>query len=83
MYRLQADNAMEFLDSECPDIECGAVFSYRRISLGQLVVPNFCPTCGSPMIADSIILDLIAEYPHEGLSDGSEPRDQQLPQLAS
>lgn len=34
---------------ECPDIECGAVFSYRRVSCGRFVQPEFCPTCGGPM----------------------------------
>jgi len=38
-------------DFECPDIECGAVFSYRRISCGHFVPPNFCPMCGGPMDA--------------------------------
>ena len=36
---------------ECPDIECGAVFSYRRISCGHFIPPNFCPMCGAPMDA--------------------------------
>jgi len=36
---------------ECPDIECGAVFSYRRVSCGHFVPPNFCPMCGGPMDA--------------------------------
>ena len=36
-------------DFECPDIECGAVFSYRRVSCGHSVQPAFCPTCGGPM----------------------------------
>ncbi|MGC2659767.1 MAG: hypothetical protein WA324_17550 [Bryobacteraceae bacterium] len=34
---------------ECPDIECGAVFSYRRVSCGHFIPPNFCPMCGEPM----------------------------------
>jgi predicted RNA-binding Zn-ribbon protein involved in translation (DUF1610 family) len=36
-------------DFECPDIECGAMFSYRRVSCGYFVQPEFCPTCGGPM----------------------------------
>jgi len=50
---------------ECPDIECGAVFFYRRISCGHFVPPNFCPTCGGPMDAveqgDSSGLQLTTE----------------------
>jgi predicted RNA-binding Zn-ribbon protein involved in translation (DUF1610 family) len=34
---------------ECPDIECGAVFSYSRVSCGHFVQPEFCPTCGGLM----------------------------------
>jgi predicted RNA-binding Zn-ribbon protein involved in translation (DUF1610 family) len=34
---------------ECPDIECGAVFSYRRVSCGHFAQPEFCPTCGGSM----------------------------------
>jgi predicted RNA-binding Zn-ribbon protein involved in translation (DUF1610 family) len=34
---------------ECPDIECGAVFSYGRVSCGRFVQPAFCPDCGGPM----------------------------------
>lgn len=34
---------------ECPDIECGAVFSYRRVSCGHFAQPEFCPTCGGLM----------------------------------
>jgi predicted RNA-binding Zn-ribbon protein involved in translation (DUF1610 family) len=34
---------------ECPDIECGAVFSYRRVSCGHFVQPQSCPTCVGPM----------------------------------
>lgn len=34
---------------ECPDIECGAVFSYCRVSCGRFVQPEFCPDCGGPM----------------------------------
>ena len=34
---------------ECPDIECGAVFSYCRVSCGRFVQPEFCPNCGGPM----------------------------------
>jgi predicted RNA-binding Zn-ribbon protein involved in translation (DUF1610 family) len=34
---------------ECPDKECGAVFSYRRVSCGHFVQPEFCPTCGGAM----------------------------------
>jgi len=34
---------------ECPDIECGAVFSYCRVSCSHFVSPKFCPTCGGPM----------------------------------
>jgi len=34
---------------ECPDIECGAVFSYCRVSCSHFVSPTFCPTCGGPM----------------------------------
>lgn len=36
---------------ECPDIECGAVFFYKRVSCGHFVPPGFCPTCGGPMYA--------------------------------
>jgi predicted RNA-binding Zn-ribbon protein involved in translation (DUF1610 family) len=36
---------------ECPDIECGAMFFYRRVSCGHFVPPDFCPTCGGPMDA--------------------------------
>ena len=36
---------------ECPDIECGAVFSYCRVSCGRFVQPDFCPICGGPMKA--------------------------------
>jgi len=35
---------------ECPDIECGAVFSYMRASCGHFVLPKFCPTCGGLMV---------------------------------
>lgn len=53
---------------ECPDIECGAVFLYRRISCGRFVQPEFCPTCGGPMNDfDS--------------PDGRQLTVQQLPQL--
>lgn len=41
---------------ECPDIECGAVFSYCRVSCGHFVQPEFCPTCGGPM-EDCDLLD--------------------------
>jgi predicted RNA-binding Zn-ribbon protein involved in translation (DUF1610 family) len=34
---------------ECPDIECGAVFSYCRVSCGHFAQPEFCPTCGGSM----------------------------------
>ena len=34
---------------ECPDIECGVVFSYRRVSCNRFVQPEFCPNCGGPM----------------------------------
>jgi hypothetical protein len=33
----------------CPDVECGAVFSYGRSSLGHFVEPGFCPQCGGIM----------------------------------
>jgi hypothetical protein len=42
-------NAIEVGTFECPSIECGAVFSYRRISCGHFVPPDFCPICGDPM----------------------------------
>jgi len=41
--------AIEVERFECPDIECGAVFSYVRVSCGHFVPPTFCPTCGGPM----------------------------------
>jgi predicted RNA-binding Zn-ribbon protein involved in translation (DUF1610 family) len=34
---------------ECPNIECGAVFSYCRVSCGRFVQPEFCPNCGGLM----------------------------------
>lgn len=34
---------------ECPDIECGAVFSYQRVTCQHFAQPEFCPTCGGPM----------------------------------
>jgi hypothetical protein len=41
--------AIEARMFECSDIECGAVFLYRRVSLGRFVQPDFCPTCGGSM----------------------------------
>ena len=43
------NNAIAVETFECPNIECGAVFSYRRISCGHSVPPDFCPECGRPM----------------------------------
>lgn len=39
---------------ECPNLECGAVFSYRRISCGHFAPPRFCPDCGQPMSTGSV-----------------------------
>ena len=46
---------------ECPDIECGAVFSYCRVSCGRFVQPDFCPICGGPMKAAKEILRTICQ----------------------
>jgi len=59
---------------ECPDIECGAVFSYRRISCGRFVLPDFCPTCGGSM---AISLDMIRECYTESLLDQRQLTGQQ------
>jgi hypothetical protein len=53
---------------ECPDIECGAVFSYCRVSCGRFVQPDFCPICGGPMKAAEEILRTICQT-------GSAPED--------
>lgn len=53
---------------ECPAIECGAVFSYRRVSCGRFAQPEFCPTCGGSM-------------EDANLPDGRQLQGQQLPQL--
>ena len=42
---------------ECPDIECGAVFSYRRVSCGHFVLPDFCPTAGSKTVRRGPIIE--------------------------
>ena len=66
---------------ECLNIECGAVFSYRRVSLGRFVPPNFCPMCGEALEAeDGRVLDLMVELT-DGLPDGRELRDHQVAQL--
>ncbi len=52
---------------ECPDIECGAVFSYRRVSCGHFIPPNFCPTCGAPM-------DVTEQHDGSGLRLTAESR---------
>ena len=46
---------------ECPDIECGAVFSYCRVSCGRFVQPDFCPICSGPMKAAEEILRTICQ----------------------
>lgn len=53
---------------ECPDIECGAVFSFRRVSCGHFAEPEFCPTCGGPMKSTE-------------LPERRQVRDQQSPHL--
>jgi len=47
--RRMESNAIEIETFECPNIECGAVFSYKRVSCGHSVPPDFCPICGGPM----------------------------------
>jgi hypothetical protein len=47
--RRMESNAIAIETFECPSNECGAVFSYRRISCGHSVPPDFCPECGRPM----------------------------------
>jgi len=71
---------------ECPDIECGAVFSYRRVSCGHFVPPNFCPMCGGPMEAEEqghgkALITEISDYSSQELSDWRQLGGQQLPQL--
>jgi hypothetical protein len=34
---------------ECPDLECGVVFTYLRICLGKAVPPTYCPQCGGSL----------------------------------
>jgi predicted RNA-binding Zn-ribbon protein involved in translation (DUF1610 family) len=82
MLELAGTDSIQALNFECPDLECGAVFLYRRVSLGQFVPPNFCPMCGGPLEGEGgPILDLIAEFP-AGSEDCRQLRDQQLQQLA-
>lgn len=57
---------------ECPDIECGAVFSYCRVSCGRFVQPEFCPICGGPMKATEEFLRTI--YPAACAPDESSKR---------
>lgn len=69
---------------ECPDIECGAVFSYRRVSCGHFVPPNFCPTCGGSMeTTENSLMTIMGggEYSSERLSDCRQLQGQQAPQL--
>ena len=73
---------------ECPDIECGAVFSYRRVSCGHFVLPDFCPTCGGSMEAteenqgNGVILVAVArESSSVNLSDWRQLRSPHLPHL--
>jgi hypothetical protein len=47
--RRMENNSREVKTFECPNIECGAVFSYKRVSCGHSVPPDFCPICGGPM----------------------------------
>ena len=49
--RRMESNAIDVETFECPNIECGAVFSYKRVSCGHFVPPDFCPICGGPMKA--------------------------------
>ncbi len=41
----------------CGNIECGAVFTYDRQSLGKHVPPNFCPHCGDEFAQDTDSLE--------------------------
>ncbi len=81
MLELAGTDPIQALSFECPDIECGAVFLYRRVSLGRFAPPNFCPTCGGALEEAGPILDLIAEFP-DGSEDCRQLGQQQLPQLA-
>jgi predicted RNA-binding Zn-ribbon protein involved in translation (DUF1610 family) len=73
-------STIEALNFECPNIECGAVFSYRRVSCGHFAQPEFCPTCGEPMAdtqEDGLTIVLVAEeLPLENLPDWRQLRDQ-------
>jgi predicted RNA-binding Zn-ribbon protein involved in translation (DUF1610 family) len=80
--------AIEVGTFACPDIECGAVFSYRRVSCGHFVLPDFCPTCGGSMgtteenQGNDLMLILVAsECSSENLSDWRQLRGQQPPHL--
>jgi hypothetical protein len=75
MNRIELLSKMETARFECPDIDCGAIFSYGRTSCGGFVLPAFCPTCGGAMDAlgetddTGLIIDMVAEYPSMGSSD--------------
>jgi predicted RNA-binding Zn-ribbon protein involved in translation (DUF1610 family) len=82
------EKAIDAATFECPDIECGAVFSYRRVSCGHFVLPDFCPACGGSIEAteenqgNSLILIAVArECSSENLSDWRQLRGQHLPHL--
>jgi predicted RNA-binding Zn-ribbon protein involved in translation (DUF1610 family) len=80
----QGLNTLEVETFACPDIECGAVFSYRRVSCGHFVLPDFCPTCGGSMGTieenqeNGLMLILVArECTSENLPDRRELQGQQ------
>lgn len=39
----------------CARRECGAVFSFERISCGKETTPNYCPDCGEPFTQDTSV----------------------------
>jgi hypothetical protein len=51
--KLIRDHAIEAQNFQCSDIECGAVFSYRRLSCGHFAPPRYCPDCGEPLGSSS------------------------------
>jgi hypothetical protein len=74
--------AVEARVFDCPNIECGAVFSYRRVSCGHFVPPIFCPMCSQPMdLPEGLTIDLTAEYPSETSADCGHLQGQPLTQL--
>lgn len=82
------ERAIEVGTFECPDIECGAVFSYRRVSCGHFVLPDFCPTCGGFMETteenqgNGFMLIVVArECSSENLSEMRQLPGRQLPPL--